>query len=132
MKNHKELIAYFSILLECSHRGSLGMEDGRILKQQLTVSSEWNRYHGANNARLNFIPSKPLSGGWSAETNNQDQFLQVDFGRNVKVSAVATQGRQDMDQWVKEYKLAYIEEGKPFTFETYKEDAQEKVKRNKK
>lgn len=33
--------------------------------------------------------------------------FQVDFGRPTRVTAVATQGREDADQWVTKYTLSY-------------------------
>ena len=118
------------MLLDCSHHVPLGMEDGRILKQQLTASTIWGKAYDANKARLNLKPKGTEGGAWAALYANENQFLQVDFGRNVKVSAVATQGRGAMYRWVKEYKLAYSEEGKTTTLQTYQEDYKDKVKRS--
>lgn len=42
-------------------------------------------------------------GAWSAKHNNRYQYLQVDFGRAAKIIRIATQGRQDADQWVTQY-----------------------------
>lgn len=42
-------------------------------------------------------------GAWSAKHNNRHQYLQVDFGRAAKIIRIATQGRQDADQWVTQY-----------------------------
>ncbi|XP_028514523.1 lactadherin-like [Exaiptasia diaphana] len=64
-------------------------------------------------------------GAWVAKTSNKEQFLIVDFGQNVKVIQIATQGRQEMDRWVKKYKVSYREEGKHTTYKTVQNEEDE-------
>ena len=45
-------------------------------------------------------------GGWLAKYNDVGQFLQVDFGRPVKVTKIATQGRYEGNQWVSRYTVS--------------------------
>lgn len=114
-------------LPECAGEEALGLEIGAILNQQITASSQYSENHGPENARLNRVadPGRKV-GAWSAANNNKDQWLRVDFGRIVKITKVATQGRQDYSQWVKTYTLSFSEEKeKPFT--TYKENDIDKV-----
>jgi hypothetical protein len=88
------------------------MENGEILDEQITASSEYASNHGAVNARLNlrrpgnshaWVPRTP-SGSW----------LQVDFELQATVSEVVTQGRADVPQWVKSYSLSYSNNGIDF------------------
>ena len=103
------------------------MESGLVTDQQMSASSLWNKHHGPENARLNSVAGRGKTGAWSAEQNDQNQFLQVDFGRNIKMTKFQTQGRQDMDQWVKKYKLSYSVDGSS-AFQTYQENGVDKVR----
>ena len=46
-------------------------------------------------------------GAWSTAYIDENQFLQVDLGSWKKITAVATQGRLNSDQWVTSYSLFY-------------------------
>ena len=61
-----------------------------------------------------------LNGGasWSARRNDKNQWIQVDLGRQEKVTTIATQGRRNAEQWVKSYSVSYSSDGK--NFEHYK------------
>ena len=85
------------------------MEDGRILKQQLKVSSQIDKYFGANNARLNLTPRPPQGGAWAAKTADTEQYLTVDFGRNMRVIEIAT-GASAAWQKMIEGRISYIED----------------------
>ena len=102
------------------------MESGLVTKQQMTAYSSYDTNHGPSNARLNLAAARGKTGAWSAGANDENQWLQVDFLRNVKITTFATQGRQDYDQWVTKYKLAYSEDGSS-TFQTYQENGADKV-----
>ena len=93
------------------------MENGAILDEQITASSQWNFNHASFQGRLHF------QGSWSTGTNDLHQWLQVDLGSQyTKVTSVATQGRNDLAQWVTKYKLTYSDDG--VTFQYYKEQGQ--------
>ena len=47
---------------------------------------------------------------------------------NARVTGVATQGRQDGDQWVTKYKLQFNFVNETASFQTYKEKGQNKEK----
>ena len=115
------LSLYFSAL-NCSQ--PLGMEDGTILNRQISASSERRVDFGPANARLNF--SGP--GAWVAGTQDDNQWLQVDFGNETRVTEIDTQGRRcgKCHQWVKEYTVSYSKDN--VTFKRYKEDGQCQVK----
>ncbi|KXJ25354.1 Venom prothrombin activator oscutarin-C non-catalytic subunit [Exaiptasia diaphana] len=95
---------------ECT--SALGMKSGLIPDSNISASSEWDNNHRAENARLDFVPQAGRTrGAWSAKINNQNQWLQVDFGAELKLTQVATQGRFDYDQWVTRYAISYSRDG---------------------
>jgi hypothetical protein len=81
------------------------MENRNIANAQITASSFWDpnniNTHGPQLGRLN-------QGGtcWCAR-HNRNQWLQVDLGSQVSVTGVASQGRQNTNQWVKRYWITY-------------------------
>jgi len=102
------------------------MESGAIRDGQISASTEYTSNHGAKYARLNRNQGE---GSWAAETNDQNQWLQVALDNPMKVTAVATQGRGKYDQWVTKYKLQYSDDGKSFQY--YEEEGKDKVNRLK-
>ncbi|XP_027059482.1 neurogenic locus Notch protein-like [Pocillopora damicornis] len=101
----------------CSACGeALGMASYAIPNGQVKASSEWDPNHAAIQGRLHYLPPPGKQGGWSAKRNNANQWLQIDLGALLKVTAVATQGRSNHDQWVTKYKLQYSDDGATFTF----------------
>lgn len=111
----------------CSGEEALGLESGLITDQQITASSSWDQVHGAPNARINNAAGRGKTSAWSAGSNDGNQWLQVDFGRDVKISKFATQGRNDYgNQWVKSYTLAYSVDGSS-VFQIYQENGIDKV-----
>ena len=99
------------------------MEFGAIKDAQIQASSEWDRNHAAIQARLNFQKSGIKRGAWSARENDKNQWLQIDLQASyTKVTAVASQGRNQVNQWVTKYKLQYSNDG--VTFRYYREEGQ--------
>lgn len=90
------------------------MISGSIPNRAITASSIWDRYHAAWRARLKIGARGGYRAGWSAKTNNRDQWLQIDFRRVNKVKAIATQGRADAKQYVTGYYLSYSFDGVHF------------------
>ena len=88
---------------------ALGMESGQIPDSAISASSSANaNTHAPSIGRLHFLSAgSGKYGSWAAGTNDINQFFQVDFGSWTKISAAATQGRQDSNQWVKSYSLSY-------------------------
>ena len=111
----------------------MGMESGKILHQQITVSSEWNALCFARQGRLNFqeVVERGVlkkSGSWAAR-KDKNQWLQVDLlYQESVITSIATQGRnrhpllKPFNQWVKNYKLQYSNNG--VDFEYYKDARQ--------
>ena len=107
--------------LEC--QDPLGMESGVISDGQISASSEWNADHAAIQGRLNFKNTGIKSGGWSSQTRDTKQWLQVDLGNYyTTVSRIASQGRHSFDQWVTKYQLQYGNNG--VNFQYYRDQGQ--------
>ncbi|XP_058520159.1 contactin-associated protein-like 5 [Ochotona princeps] len=51
------------------------------------------------------------TGGWSPADSNAHQWLQVDLGNRVEITAVATQGRYGSSDWVTSYSLMFSDTG---------------------
>ena len=122
-------LAYDVILLlsalNCTQ--PLGMEDGSISDGQISASSERRLRFGPANARLNFSGDYTRVAAWMPENNDRNQWLQVDFGNETKVTGIDTQGRvcRNCHQWVKEYTVSYSKDN--VTFQRSKEDGNVKV-----
>ena len=86
---------------------AFGVETGRIADSQITSSSAYAGLEAVQ-GRLNGAAS------WSAAVLNKDQWVQIDLGRDEVVTAIATQGRANADQWVKSYSVSYSLDGKVF------------------
>ena len=99
------------------------MENNRISDDQISASSELSPNHKANQGRLYYTTDGGKGGAWSAKTTDKNQWLQIDLGGlNATVTAVATQGRHDEDEWVTEYMLQYSNE--TLNFQHYREQGQ--------
>lgn len=95
----------------------LGLESYAIPDSSLTASTG-----NADNGRLHFFPKFRQNGGWVALSNNKESnWFQVDLGRWTKVTRISTQGRQDADQWVTNYRVSYSYDG--IFFRDYKDNA---------
>ena len=92
------------------------MESRHIKDAQITASSQWDRNHAAFQGRLNFKAGGGKHGGWSARSNNGNQWIQVALGSYTKLTSIATQGRNANSQWVTAYKLQYSEDGVNFYY----------------
>jgi len=93
------------------------MESGAISDAQISASSQWNAYHAAKQARLNFQARPGIAGSWASRTNNVNRWLQIDLGyQYTNVTRVATQGRNAYIQWVTMYKLQYSDDGVIFQY----------------
>ena len=86
------------------------MQNGRLRTSQITASSSWDKNHSPNNGRLHFKRAGSRMGAWCTRHNNRYQWLSVDFGRTMRVTKIATQGRQDAAQWVTQYYLSYSQD----------------------
>ena len=89
------------------------MQSGDIPDSAITALSSANAVSYAPSVgRLHFLSAgSGRYGSWAAGANNAQQWFQVDFGSWTKVTAVATQGRQDSNQWVKTFSMSYSYDG---------------------
>ena len=99
------------------------MENNRINDGKISASSELSLNHKANQGRLYYTADGDKGGAWSTKTTDGNPWLQIDVGvLYATVTAVATQGRHDKDEWVTEYMLQYSNETLNFTH--YREPGQ--------
>ena len=92
--------------LDCVYIGCsapLGMADGTITDTQITASSSSGHAHQA----------RPTSSGWQSATLDQNQWLQVDFGKKTDVTKVKTWGARG-HYYITTYTLSYSEDGSNF------------------
>ena len=88
------------------------MASGAIPDERINASSQLNNNRAASLGRLHLVPSGSKKGSWVAGTKDANQWLQVDLGSVYnRVTGVATQGRNDLRQWVTKYKLQYGNDG---------------------
>ena len=92
------------------------MENGLIKDAQITASSEHDSNHAVNQARLNFKGGGGKTGSWSARVNDANQWIQVALGSFNNLTGIATQGRNDYNQWVTKYQLQYGDDGVNFRY----------------
>ncbi|XP_013399147.1 EGF-like repeat and discoidin I-like domain-containing protein 3 [Lingula anatina] len=78
-----------------------------ISDSQITASSMYNSDHGPAHSRLYTNMDNHIVGSWSARTNDNKQWLQFDFGRVRKLTAILTKGRNQIAQFVKTYQIHY-------------------------
>ena len=77
----------------------------------------------AYQARLNFKGYGSKWGGWLADKEDANQWLQIAFrASNIQITRIATQGRADRYQWVTKYKLQYSDDGQNFQY--YREEGE--------
>lgn len=96
------------------------MENGAISDSQISASSQYSANHLASQGRLHLQPNGAKAGSWSPAINDVHQWLQVDvITIFARLTRVATQGSNDMDQWVTKYNLQYGDDG--VNFQYYKE-----------
>ena len=92
------------------------MDSRSISDAQITASSQLDGNHSAVQGRLHFRAEGNKAGGWSSLVNDANQWLQVDFGSYTRVTQVATQGMNGVDEWVTRYKLQYSDDGVTYKF----------------
>lgn len=99
----------------------LGMENGQIKDDQITASTHFKKYEPYE-GRLNAKGGR----GWHAMYTRDIEYLQIDFRREVNITAVATQGQStNTSNYVTEYKLNMSDDG--ITWNEYKENNKSKV-----
>ena len=92
----------------------LGLESFVIPDSSVTASSTLG-LNKPGNGRLHLYVKSGGGGGWVSGNTRNDSWFQVDFGNWTKVTRISTQGRQDVPQWVKKYRVSYSYDGIFFT-----------------
>ena len=95
------------------------MQSGKIKNRAITASSSFNHFHRAWLSRLHRIKRGRYIGAWASKYRNYNQWLQVDLGYATKITGIATQGRQDANQWVTVYRVYYSTDGVYFALVKY-------------
>ena len=102
------------------------MENRAITDNQISASSQQDDNYAPQRGRLNMKISGVKQGGWAPLHTDPNPWLQVNLGRDIRVTRVATQGRDGFDQWVTKYTLWYSMDETSFQF--YKEARENSVK----
>ena len=92
------------------------MENRKISDSQIKSSSQLDENHSAKHSRLHLKANRENGGSWSALKNDVNQWLQVDLGSYIRVTGIATQGRNGHDEWVTKFRLQYGEDEDVFHF----------------
>lgn len=100
----------------------LGLSSGEIKSSQITASSSFivpNEDYSPTQGRLNNQPFNQagvtFKGAWCAGSNNEQQYIQIDFRGMRKVTKIASQGRPGSSDYVGGYSLSYSNDGVSFT-----------------
>ena len=97
---------------------SLGLENNEITESSITASSSYSYDYRASQGRLY------RQGSWRADTNDAEQWFQVDFVNWTRVTGVAIQGSIYSGWyrrlWVTKFQLVYSHDG--VFFSDYRED----------
>lgn len=105
------------------------MENGVILDEKVTASSQYAERTGPARARL-YFENTFGTGGWVPTLLDDNPWLQIDLVSQYRVTRVATQGcyHNVLSLWVIKYKLIYRSEGEYFKYYKEKDQTTEKVK----
>lgn len=105
------------------------MENGVILDEKITASSQYAERTGPARARL-YFENTFGTGGWVPTLLDDNPWLQIDLVSQYQVTRVATQGcyHNVISLWVIKYKLIYRSEGEYFKYYKEKDQTTEKVK----
>ena len=119
---------FFFVLewLNCLQPQAFGINNYQIRDAQLTSSSTKDNTTRAVNARVNLTAVVGVrSGAWIAFDTDMQPWLRVDFTANVTLTAIVTQGRDDVDEWVKSYQVSFSID--PSNYTNYEENGFTKV-----
>ena len=91
------------------------MQSGKIPDSRITASSEWpDGKWGPRYARLHGNKC------WVTQKSDTNQWLQIDFKYKATVTEILTQGRGGKNNFVRNYTIAYSDDG--IKFKAYKGD----------
>ena len=87
----------------------------------MSATSQKSPLSGAKDGRIgrrktiNVRGETDSEGGWIPSLFSQSQYLQVDIGKKVKITAVETQGADQHNYWVKSYQVQFSVNGDSWT-----------------
>ena len=94
--------------------------------EQLTASSHYNNIPRADRSRLHTTEGNGNAGAWSSSTLSVGEYIQVDLRTVRRLERVATQGRNNHNQWVTSYSMAYSVDDEHYAY-IYNADGSDKV-----
>lgn len=112
MERREEYVAVVCCTLNLcgTQRGiPVGLESGKVPDSDITVSSEWDPNWSKLNARLN----GPLA--WAPAENDKDPWLQIEFNSTFVITAIMTQGMDNLKKWVTSYTVSSRMDGASWT-----------------
>ena len=84
------------------------MESGAISDTQITSSSDLSDTSKAIYARFKQLGAiKGTDGAWIADTNDKNQWVEVNMYRQTVITGVNMQGNPSSDKWVTRYKVEF-------------------------
>ncbi|KAG5886861.1 hypothetical protein JTB14_017666 [Gonioctena quinquepunctata] len=81
-----------------------------------TASSTLSKIFAPKNARLDSLPSESSGGSWAPKHSNQDQYLEIDLGKQELVYGITVKGSPLYDEFVTSYKVLYSPNGHQFYY----------------
>jgi len=100
---------------------------GIILDSQITASSEYSSSYKPYYGRLHGTRGD----GWcSKASNNNNDWLQIDFGKTIQVCAVATMGDVNGDEWTTVFKLSFSTDGNTWKMYRDKQNVEMEFRRH--
>ncbi|KAL5004943.1 hypothetical protein ScPMuIL_018399 [Solemya velum] len=85
---------------------------------KLTASSTSLNVHrySPHRARLTTVEDNEGNGGWTANSNDENPYIQVEFDGRKRITGVSTKGRhRSSSQWVTQYFVLYSTDGRNWT-----------------
>ena len=104
------------------------MESGAIPDESIKNSSAWNSNEDAKFSRINTKATHHTAGSWVSLKNEIGEWLEINL-ENLPaiITMIATQGRHGpYVQWVKRYKLQYVDDFYRLVY--YTEEGKNKAK----
>ena len=103
----------------------MGVQSGWLPDTSFSASSHIGDYTAPFLGRLHNVEKGENEMAWGARASDKYQWWQVDLGKTMKITMVATQGGADTNIWVTSYFVAYSRDGEKF--QNFMEKNQTKV-----
>ncbi|XP_064412941.1 coagulation factor V [Latimeria chalumnae] len=105
----------------------LGMENGAIEKNQISASSFYKSFLQSWEPSLARLNTEGYTNAWQAESNNNDQWLQVDLLQFKKISGIITQGASSFgtEKFVRTFAVQHSSDGEKWI--PYLKESTEKI-----